>query len=89
VRAAPPPLAPALPPRPSQVGFLGIAAVELATQQSALAQLSSPVGAAAALGVAGFVLAASVAPAVAGRVPAAQVSAAHPTAPVLLCAVLW
>ncbi|GLC52620.1 hypothetical protein PLESTB_000649900 [Pleodorina starrii] len=63
--------------RVAMVGFLGIAVTEILTNQSALQQLSSPVGAAAAAAVGLLTLAASIAPAVVGRVPAASVVASE------------
>lgn len=59
--------------RAAMVGYLGVLAVELASHQPALAQLASPAGAAAAAAVGLLTLAASIAPAVAGKVPASQV----------------
>ncbi|KAG2452006.1 hypothetical protein HYH02_003048 [Chlamydomonas schloesseri] len=61
--------------RVAMVGFLGIAATELLTGASALSQLGSSTGAAAAAAAGLLTLAASIAPAVAGRVPAGQVVA--------------
>ncbi|EFJ41442.1 hypothetical protein VOLCADRAFT_107717 [Volvox carteri f. nagariensis] len=61
--------------RVAMVGFLGIAAVEVLSGQSALQQLTSSTGAAAAVATGLLTLAASIAPAVAGRVPAAKVVA--------------
>ncbi|KXZ45477.1 hypothetical protein GPECTOR_54g218 [Gonium pectorale] len=63
--------------RVAMVGYLGIAATELITQQSALQQLTSPAGAAAAAALGLLTLAASIAPAVAGRVPASKVIASE------------
>ncbi len=62
-------------PHPPQVGFLGIAVTEVLTNQSALQQLTSPTGVAAAVAAGVLTFAASVAPAVAGRVPAVKVVA--------------
>lgn len=59
--------------RAAMLGFLGVVAVEVATGQAALQQLASPAGAAAAAAAALLTLAASVAPAVAGKVPASRV----------------
>lgn len=59
--------------RAAMLGFYGILATELATGQSALEQLASPAGAVAAATVALLTLAASVAPAVVGKVPASRV----------------
>lgn len=54
--------------RAAMVAFLGIAGVELATGQTFISQLTSGTGAAAAVGLAVFTMAASLAPAVAGKV---------------------
>ncbi|GLI65723.1 hypothetical protein VaNZ11_009319, partial [Volvox africanus] len=61
--------------RVAMVGFLGVAATEIITGQSALQQLASTSGAAAAAVAGLLTLAASIAPAVMGRVPAAKVVA--------------
>lgn len=60
-----------------QIGFLGIAVTEIFTNQSALNQLASPAGAAAATVAGVLTLAASIAPAVVGRVPVAKVIASE------------
>ncbi|KAG2500341.1 hypothetical protein HYH03_001916 [Edaphochlamys debaryana] len=59
--------------RAAMIGYFGIVIAEFATGQSALAQLSSPAGAAGALALAVGVLAASVAPAIAGKVAPSRV----------------
>ncbi|GIL79258.1 hypothetical protein Vretimale_16444 [Volvox reticuliferus] len=61
--------------RAAMIGFLGIAVTEILTGQSALQQLASTTGAAAAAAAGVLTLVASIAPAVAGRVPAAKVVA--------------
>ncbi|KAG2426679.1 hypothetical protein HXX76_012989 [Chlamydomonas incerta] len=63
--------------RAAMVGFLGIVVTELLTGSSALTQLGSSTGAAAAAAAGLLTLAASIAPAVAGRVPAGQVIASN------------
>ncbi|GFR41591.1 hypothetical protein Agub_g2314 [Astrephomene gubernaculifera] len=63
--------------RVAMVGFLGIALSEILTHQSAVQQLTSASGATAAILVGLTTLAASIAPALAGRVPAAKVIASE------------